>query len=235
MMYPSIILLAMCGIAFFMLTYIVPTLASTFRELNVELPLSTRIVIGLSDFLKDNMLVSLVGIISFAAAVYFSAHTKRGKRLLDGVRLRIPIIGNLVKQINSARTARTMSSLLSAGVDMLIATQITREVLQNTYYQDTIAEVERRIQKGEPISVVFSENERLYPAFVSEMVSVGEETGQLSQMFMSVATYYENEVDQRTKDMSTIIEPFLMIVIGAAVGFFALSMIGPIYSLGDNL
>jgi len=128
-----------------------------------------------------------------------------------------------------------MSSLLSAGVDMLIATQITREVLQNTYYQDTIAEVERRIQKGEPISVVFSENERLYPAFVSEMVSVGEETGQLSQMFMSVATYYENEVDQRTKDMSTIIEPFLMIVIGAAVGFFALSMIGPIYSLGDNL
>lgn len=235
LMYPSVILLAMVGIGIFMLTYIVPTLAETFRELNADLPTTTKLVIGFSEFVKNNIIVTIVGVVVLAAASFFLVRTKSGKRFFDGFRLKIPLIGSLVRQINAARTARTLSSLLSSGVDMLVATQITADVLQNTYFKDVMKIVEERIQKGEPISVVFAEHEKLYPPFVSEMVSVGEETGQLAQMLMSIATFYETEVDQRTKDMSTIIEPFLMVIIGAAVGFFAISMIGPIYSLGNNL
>jgi type IV pilus assembly protein PilC len=235
LMYPSIILFAMCGIAFFMLTYVVPTLSATFKEMNAQLPFMTQVVIDLSDFLKDNLILSLAAIIAFFSAIYMLSRLPFGKRFYDWLVLHIPIIGQLTKEINSARTARTMASLLTAGVDMVVATQITQEVLQNSYYKTVLVSVEKRIQKGETISTVFGENAKLYPPFVAEMVSVGEETGQLAQMLLSVASYYETEVDQKTKDMSTIIEPFLMIFIGLAVGFFAVSMITPIYSLSSSI
>lgn len=141
----------------------------------------------------------------------------------------------MVKQTNAARTARTMSSLLMSGVDILAAVDITQDVLQNTYYKAIMAEAKPVVERGEPLSTIFEKYEKLYPTFVTEMVAVGEETGQMAKMLTGVAAYYENEVEQRTKDMSSIIEPFLMLLIGGAVGFFAISMIGPIYSIGDAI
>jgi type IV pilus assembly protein PilC len=235
MMYPTIIMFAMIIMGFFMLTFVVPTLAATFKEFNSSLPISTQIVIGLSDFVKQHFIVTLVGALVLFFGGYFGLKTKAGQRGLDYVLLHIPIIKELTKQINSARTARTLSSLLTAGVDVVIATQITADVLQNSYYKEILTIVQERIQKGEAIAQVFMEREKLYPPFVGEMIAVGEETGQLAQMLLGVAVFYENEVDQKTKDMSTIIEPFLMIFIGLAVGFFAISMVSPIYSLSSSI
>jgi type IV pilus assembly protein PilC len=235
LMYPMIIVFAMIVIGFFMLTYVVPTLSATFRELKAELPTSTKLVMGLSDFLANHYFVAIALFIGAIVGFLMGIRTKPGKRAFEYVILRFPVIGPLVKEINSARTARTLSSLISSGVDIVVATQITRDVIQNSYYKNVLQQVEEKIQKGEPIARVFSENEKLYPAFVGEMISVGEETGQLAQMLLGVATFYETEVDQKTKDMSSIIEPFLMVFIGLAVGFFAMSMISPIYSLGGNL
>lgn len=235
MMYPAIIMVAMVIIGIFMLTYVVPTLSATFKELNADLPAATKFVIALSDFLKNNLILSFVIIIVVVVGTYTTMKTKAGKRKIDYALLHIPIIGQITKEINSARTARTLSSLLSAGVEVVIATQITRDVLQNSYYKEVMSLVEEKIQKGETIASIFNEREKLYPPFVGEMISVGEETGQLSQMLLGVATFYESEVDQKTKDMSSIIEPFLMIFIGLAVGFFALSMISPIYSLSSSI
>ena len=107
--------------------------------------------------------------------------------------------------------------------------------MQNSFYKDVLKQMEIRVEKGESISSVISEHVDLYPVFVSEMTNVGEETGKLSEMLMGVATFYENEVEQQTRDLSTIVEPVLMIIIGIAVGFFVLSMIGPTYSLVDIL
>jgi type IV pilus assembly protein PilC len=235
MMYPGIIMCAMVIIGFFMLTYVVPTLSATFKEFNASLPPTTLFVIGLSDFLKDHFILSLFSIFLVIFGVTTLARTKKGKRSIDYILLHLPIIGQITKEINSARTARTMSSLLTAGVDVVIATQITADVLQNSYYKEVLAIVEQRIQKGEPVADIFSQREKLYPAFVGEMISVGEETGQLAQMLLGVAVFYENEVDQKTKDMSSVIEPFLMVFIGLAVGFFAVSMISPIYSLSSSI
>lgn len=235
MMYPGVILLAMGGIAFFMLTYVVPQITATFKELNVPLPFTTRLVIGVSDFVSNHSIIALLMCAAIGIGFYGLLKQPRARRYIDFLVLHIPIVGTLVKHTNAARTTRTLASLLVAGVDVLVATQITSEVLQNSYYKDVLIEVKRVVEKGDPMADVFNRNEWLYPPFVGEMVAVGEETGQLSSMLQNVAVFYEAEVEQKTKDMSTIIEPFLMIVIGTAVGFFAVSMMGPIYSIGNAI
>lgn len=225
----------MITIGVLMLIYLVPTLTSTFKDLNVSLPFSTKMVIWLSDFLKNHIIINLLILITVGLVFYFSIKTKRGKRALDTFVLHVPVISGIVKDLNSARTARTFSSLLSSGVDVLVAVRITQDVIQNSYYKAVLKEAEINIEKGDPVSNIFLKHEKLYPVFVGEMVSIGEETGKLSEMLANVAQFYEEEVDQKTKDMSTIIEPFLMVVIGIGVGFFAISMLGPMYSLADAI
>lgn len=233
LMYPTIVLIAMVVIGFFMLTNVVPTLAATFQSFNAQLPLQTQIIIDVSNFLKTYIVYVLITTLIILVAGYLFSRTPHGKRTTGLIYLYLPIVGPILKEVNSARTARTLSSLLSSGVDFLVAVRITADVLQNPYYKDVVNLVEKKVEKGEPIAEIFNEKVKLYPPFVGEMVSVGEETGQLPQMLLGVATFYENDVDQKTKDLSSIIEPVLMIVIGAAVGFFAISIISPIYSLSS--
>ncbi len=235
LMYPAVILALMVVIGILMMIYMVPTLTKTFTELNITLPLSTRIIIWTSNFLQSYFIISALGFVALAALFVWAMRTERGKRIIDLVLLNVPIVKDMTKQINSARTARTLSSLIMSGVDIVLAMDVTRDVLQNSYYKDVITEIKNVIEKGEPISKIFNEHSKLYPTFVTEMVSVGEETGKIGEMLMSVAVFYEDEIDQKTKDMSSLIEPFLMVFIGLAVGFFAISMISPIYSIGDSI
>lgn len=235
MTYPAIIIGVMVLIGILMLMYVVPTLTATFKELGVELPLSTRIVVGTSDFLSSHVILSFAVLIAFAGGAVWSLRTKVGKRAFEWTILRVPVIKEMVKEANSARTARTLSSLLSAGVEVVHAISITKEVVQNSYYKSVLEEAEGAIQKGRPISEIFGEHEDIYPVLVGEMISVGEETGKLSDLLSQLASFYENEVEQKTKNLSTIIEPFLMVVIGVVVGFFAVSMITPMYSLVGGL
>ena len=235
LIYPGVIFTAMIGVAVLMMIYVVPTLTSTFIQLKVNLPVSTQIIIFISNVLQNYSIEILVGVALIIAALYWFSKTRVGMRSMDWSVLHIPIITPLVKETNSARTARTFSSLIASGVAVVDALVITEDVVQNSYYKEVIQKARKKIQVGQPIAEIFSAAENLYPPFVGEMIAVGEETGQLSLMLLKVATFYENEVEQKTKDMSTIIEPFLMVVIGAAVGFFAISMIGPTYSLVDSV
>jgi type IV pilus assembly protein PilC len=235
LLYPCIIISLMIVMAFFMLVFVVPTLTSTFKELNVELPLMTRIIVGTSDFLRAYYLLAFAGIAAIIVALRYFLKTVTGKKIFDTVILKFPIIGTLVKEVNAARTARTLSSLLGSGVSVVDSLHITSDVMQNVNYKRVLLEAEKKIQLGSPISGVFLEAEKIYPIYVGEMISVGEETGELGPMLGKVAQFFESEVEQKTKDMSTIIEPFLMIIVGVAVGFFALSMVSPMYSLADKI
>lgn len=235
MMYPAIIFSLMLIIGILMLVYVVPTITEVFRSMNVQLPISTRIIIFLSDGLKQHFIIIGLFLAAVVTGCVYAAKTAYGRRLFTTVLLKLPFVGSVTKETNSARTARTLASLLSAGVDFLIAIRITEEVLQNVFYKEIMKKAATNVEKGKPISDIFLAEEKLYPAFVGEMASIGEETGRLSEMFENVATFYENEVEQRTKDMSTVIEPVLMVVIGLAVGIFAVSMLSPIYSLVDAL
>lgn len=235
MTYPSIIVGVMIIIGILMLIYVVPTLTATFEELGVDLPLSTRVVIGTSDFLSSHVILTVVTILLLVAGAVWAMRTRRGKRAFEFVILRMPVIKSMVKETNAARTARTLASLLSAGVEVVHALSITKEVVQNSYYREVLDEAEAAIQKGRPISEVFGQHEDIYPVLVGEMISVGEETGKLSDLLSQLAQFYENEVEQKTKNLSTVIEPFLMVIIGVVVGFFAVSMITPMYSLVSGI
>lgn len=235
LMYPMIIVGAVFVIGILMFVYVVPTLVSTFKELNAELPTSTKIIIGISDLVSNHLALLLLGILGFIGLVYVAFKLPRTKRFIEFASVRVPVLGTLIKEINAARTARTLSSLISSGVSISRAITITKEVLQNSYYRDVLDTALAAVERGEPMSSVFKNNLTLYPVMVGEMMEVGEETGKMTSMLSDIAVFYEQEVDAKTKDLSTIIEPVLMIFIGAAVGFFAISMLSPMYSIMDSI
>lgn len=235
MIYPAIVLIAMLLIGVLMLIYVVPTLTQTFQELGTELPPTTAAIIAISNFLVENTLLSIGLILSVVFGFAGILKTKEGKQLFDRFIMLLPIVKSLAMETYSARTTRTLSSLLSSGVDVILALAITRDVVQNHLYQNVLKDAEAAVTKGGLLSEVFAKHPDLYPPLVPEMISVGEETGRLSDLLKETAGFYEESVERQTKDLSTIIEPFLMIIIGSVVGFFALSMIAPIYSLSDSI
>ena len=235
MMYPAVIMIIMVVVGILMMIFVVPGITATFKDLKTDLPAATRALIFLSDFFKYHYVAAVAGIFAVIIGTYLFSLCKIGKRVMDTLVLKLPVISDLVKEVNSTRTTKTLSSLLSAGVPFAEAITITGDVVQNSYFKGVLVEARNRVEKGENISAVFLENTKFYPIFVGEMINVGEETGKLPEMLLEVSSFYEELVDQKTKDMSSIIEPVLMVIIGFAVGFFAISMITPIYSVMDKV
>lgn len=235
MIYPSIILSAIVVIGVLMLMFVVPTLSATFASLGVQLPLATRIIVGLSDYMAHHVFVVLILLIAFFGGIVWFTHSKFGAAIILRIALRIPVIGDLVRETMCARAARALASLLSSGVEMLTAIKIAGEVVGKNIFGAVLIEAEERVRKGDALSATFNKYGKLFPAFFSDMILVGEETGKVSDMLGQVAEYYETDVEERTKDLSTIIEPLLMLFIGVFVGIFAISMISPIYSLSDKI
>ena len=235
MMYPAVILFVMLVVGVLMMLYVVPGLASTFKEMNVELPTLTKIVIAISEFIQNELWTSLVLLFVFSGVISWFARTAIGVRVLSFIALRIPVFGKLIREFNSALVTRTLSSLISAGVDIVRAIEITEDVVENVFYKDTLEKAKVGVQKGDPLSRVFLEHPEIYPMMVGDMMEVGEETGRLSDMLLKIATFYEEEVDQATSDMSKLIEPLLMVTIGVFVGIFAMALISPMYSLMNSI
>ena len=197
--------------------------------------MTTQVVLDISNLIQHQGLWVVLVVVAIGAAFYWWSRKDSGKSIIHALELKIPGVGPLVQEVNAARTARTLSSLLSSGVDVVEAMIITATVVQNVHFRKVLETAAEAIKKGDLMSKVFTEHGKLYPVFFAEMMSVGEETGKTGEMLMGVAKYYEDDVDQKTKDMSTIIEPVLILTIGAAVGFFAVSMIQPMYSLVDAM
>lgn len=231
MIYPAVIIAAMTGIGILMLIVVVPKLAETFEELDVELPTSTKLVINLGTFLAEKWYWALLIIIIILLLFRAALKSRSGKRILAWVVLRIPVISGLVKKTNAAATVRTLSSLIVAGVPIVRGLEIVSRALGNFYFREAVKEASEKVRKGEKIAVALKPYHNLYPPLVLEMLEIGEETGETSSILIKLADFYEEEVAVATKNLSAVVEPFLMIVIGATVGFFAISMVQPMYSL----
>lgn len=235
MIYPSIILIAIGVITVLMLLFVVPTLTSTFEELGVELPAMTQAIVSSSAFLENNFLLVAALFILFFGAMSYALKTESGSKIFGAITLKLPVVAPIVKETYTARTARTLASLLGSGVDMLHALEISEEVIGHPSYRKVFTESHEHVKKGDTLSKSFIEHTELFPVLMGDMIAVGEETGAVSDMLLEVAEFYEKEVEQKTKDLSTVVEPLLMILIAGVVGVFALAMIAPIYSITESI
>ena len=231
MIYPAVIVFALIGVGILMLIFVVPKLAETFKELGVELPMTTKIVISLGTFLANNFLILFFFFIFIIFLLSQFLRTKIGKRIFDKISLSFPIFSSLVKKSNSASTARSLSALISAGVSLPRALEITANTLGNVFYKEALFSCAEKVRKGGKLSESLKPYQKIYPLTLISMIEVGEETGETSEVLSKIADFYESEVSDAAKNLTSIIEPILLLIIGAAVGFFAISMVQPMYSM----
>jgi type IV pilus assembly protein PilC len=235
MIYPGIVISAIIVVGVLMMIFVVPTLTATFVSLKVKVPLATRIITAVSDFMVAHLVLVLAGLALFFGGLVLFVRSRPGGRLVLALSLHVPVVGELVRETFAARAARTLASLLSSGVPVVEALSIAGEVVGENAFGAVVAEARQAVEKGQPMSGAFAAHPKLYPILMSDMAAVGEETGTEADMLKKIAEFYEEDVEERTKDLSTIIEPVLMLFIGAAVGVFAVSMIAPIYSLSSAI
>ncbi|MFA6383148.1 MAG: type II secretion system F family protein [Parcubacteria group bacterium] len=235
MTYPAVILVAMMGIGVLMMIFVVPQITGVFKDLNANLPPTTQFIISASDFMKYHYLILIFGMIALALGLKVLTTTPIGKKIFGFLAIRIPVVKNIVIKVNCARFARIYSSLLKSGVSVVEALKILSRTLTNFYYKRALENAAENIQKGVNLSKLFYEEKKIFPILVPQMIEVGEETGKTEMVLMKLAEFYEAEVDQQTKNLSSIIEPVLMIIIGSAVGFFAISILQPMYSVLENI
>ncbi len=233
--YPIVIMAAMFGIGTFMFIVVIPKMTSIFAEMNVELPLLTRILIVISNTIANNGLLVLLILIVFVLFFIKIIKTEKGKYIFQGFILKIPIIAPIVKKINLARFARNLSSLLKTEIMIVKSFQIVSKVLGNIRYRKAISEMGDKLKKGKNIGDSIKKYPKLFPPVVSQMISVGEETGELDNILSELAEFYENEVDQIMKELPALIEPLLILVLGVGVGGVAAAVIMPMYSLSSSI
>lgn len=235
MMYPCVILVAMGGIGILMMVFVFPSLLKMFTESGKELPLATRALIFVSDSLVNYGLYILV---AFIVGFYFfikSIKTDAGKKVFDSFMIKMPVVGGIIMKVNVARFCRTVSSMITSGVSIVQALDTVSSTLGNYAYSQSAKDACLKVQKGISLSVVISEYGKLYPSMMIHMIEVGEETGSVESTMKQVAEYYEEEVDQFTGNLSSVIEPLLMLVMGGAVGIFAIALIQPMYSVMETV
>ncbi len=235
MIYPVVVLTAMVVISILIIVFVIPSLLSIFKEFGGKLPLPTRILIAISNFLTTYgayvFIVSFVFIIAFLRII----RLPKGRLILHATFLKTPILGTIVQKINLARFARTLSSLLKTDIAIITSFEITSRVLGNELFKRSLLDARDKIQKGTKIHESLEPYQKLFPPVVLQMVNVGEETGSLDVILEQMAGFFEDEVDQTMKNLPTIIEPVLILVLGVGVALLAVAVILPIYSLADQI
>ena len=233
MIYPVAVITIAIGVIWVILTFVIPVFASLFQNLGggAALPLPTRIVIGLSHFLQR---FSLIIIGAMGAGYWFGFRpyyaTEAGRRQVDGMMLKIPIIGLLLRKIAVARFCRTLGTMISSGVPILDALDITGKTAGNRVVQDAIMQTRTSIEAGKTISEPLKETD-VFPPMVTQMISVGEQTGALDTMLAKIADFYDDEVDDAVAGLLTLLEPVMISFLGVMIGGIVIAMYMPIFSL----
>lgn len=231
MIYPSVILSVMLGVGALITIVVLPRLNDFFKNLNVELPFYTKLVINFGNFARKWWYLLLFAPFFLIEFYIIFVRTANGKRLRDTIFLKIPFFSQLVKKNNSALMIRSLSSLISSGITLTRSLEITAGTCGNIYYKKALLEASEKIKKGERLSASLKPYQKIFPVGTIEMIEVGEETGKTSIILKKLAEFYEKEVISAAENLSTLIEPLLILVLGLAVAFFAFSIVEPMYSI----
>jgi type IV pilus assembly protein PilC len=231
MVYPTIVFAFAVVVLNGMLLFLVPIFSDIFAQLNGQLPLLTQEVVKASDALRSAWFVIFPALGLLVASFFRGKRTERGRRIWDSTRLRFPLqIGPTIRKIVMARFARSLATLVAAGVDIIKAIEITAHTSGNWVIEHALLEAKQRIHEGAPVSQPLVESP-VFPPMVSQMIKVGEETGELETMLAKIADFYEEEVDAAVATLTSIIEPVMMIGVGLMVGVIVISMYLPMFKM----
>jgi len=231
LIYPVIIVIGMIIVSLVMMIFVIPRLTSLYAEFNATLPLPTRILIGISNFLIQfwPAVLLIFGIGIYVFTLY--KETKVGRKKVDELMFKVPVFGNLQRQIILTELTRTLSLMVGAGVSILEALNITSEVVGNTVVSDALKDSASQVEKGFPIAYSFAKHPEAFPFILSQMIAVGEETGKMDEVLTKISHIFEVESDEKVKGLTAAIEPLVMVFLGLGVGFLVIAVILPIYNL----
>jgi len=230
MLYPAFIVLAMIVVGAIMMVRVVPILSSVFAEANESLPLATRILILISNFVTNFWWLLIVAFIALLIMMRVYSQTEKGKAVFDRLKLRIYILRDLSKMFYMARFSRTLGMLASAGVPLLESIQITSDAMDNAVYKSNLERVSIQVERGVAMSLAISKSD-IYPPLVSQMILVGEQTGELDKVLVKMSKTYEEEYDTLVKGAATLIEPVVIVLLGGGVAFMVFAILIPIYQI----
>lgn len=232
LIYPAIITMGMLGVAAIILIFVVPKLAEVYIDLEIELPLPTRILIGISDFLVIFWWLVIIIIVVGLILLKRYRNTPAGALVIDRLLLKVPVTGKLSRDSSLTEFTRILGALVGAGVPILEALKISGETASNAVHREAVKNVVLKLEKGASLSKAL-ETEGVFPPLIPQMVKVGEETGKMDEVLTKVSEFFEMEVDQEVKNLTTALEPIIMVVLGVMVGGLMIAIILPIYSITD--
>jgi type IV pilus assembly protein PilC len=218
-----------------MTIFLIPTFSSIFDQLGAELPLFTRMMLGLSQLLRSSFSILLVGTIMIGVYLFSRFYaTPAGRRQVDGLLLKVPLFGDLLQKTATAQFCRTMSSLSRAGVPILMSLEIVRETTSNSVIGDAIINSRNEVSEGLPLSTALA-MKNVFPEMATSMLSIGEETGEMDAMLSKVADFYEDEVTTTVKALTSLLEPVMIVLVGIIVGSILLAMYLPMFSVFEKI
>jgi type IV pilus assembly protein PilC len=232
--YPAVILTVAILIVTFMIIKIVPIFENVYAKANARLPLPTRVLIAISDVMRNYVLLMIVAILLLAAILFAISQTPAGRRFIDTLKLRMPLFGSLIRKSIMARTCRTLSVLLNAGIPLIEAMETVSKVSGNSVIESALADATQRMRDGGTIADTLRETGH-FPAMITQLVATGEESGTLPSMLAKAATYYEQQVDQAVATLSSLIEPIMIVVMGAIAGGVIFALYLPIFNIGQAM
>ncbi len=233
MIYPTFILVGLTGVGVVLMIYVIPNLTEVMVETGMELPLSTRIIIAVSNFMKNYILLIILALVALVFAIRHYINTKTGRYQLDYLKLKMPVFGKLFKYIYLMRFTRSLSTLLKGGVNISRSLEITSKVVGNVIYRDLIIETLDAINDGGPISSVMEASPDV-PKMVPQMISIGERTGKLDSVLDKVTEFYGRESDAMLANLSALMEPLIMVVMGVGVGIVVAAVLMPMYNMASQ-
>jgi len=233
--YPIIVVVVIVGVLIFMLTTVLPQIATLYNDLNKDLPLVTAILVAIAQFIINFWYLALIGLAGLLYGAFTYARTESGKRFFDRVRMKMPLFGDLYMLLYMARFSRTASTLLSSGVQMLETLRISGKAVDNVYIEESLEAASSKVKAGTALSKSI-EDDPNFLRLVPQMIRIGEQSGSIDGMLAKVAEFYEDELDNKIKAISTIIEPALMVILAIVVGIIVGAILLPVYGLvGDSL
>jgi len=229
--YPIVLVVGLVGVLILLMTFVLPKLVSIFESTNLQLPLSTRIIFAISRVMAFNPILTIVAFLAIALILIFLLRRPKVKKWFNQLIFHVPIISSLLKQVELTRFARTLGNLLRSGIPIIKSLEITAEALTLNEYKKVIINAKEDIARGVSLSNSFRKDEKIFPRLLISVMQVGEKTGELDELLLNLADFYEEQVDNSFHSLSSLVEPILLVIVGLAIGGVAISIIVPIYQL----